>query len=78
MLWIPHLTGKGWLRDVSCLPASDLIFVGKVRPRATTNDNFKLDSDRLTGYSESAGLNRHAVGDARALRERSKRLYPGL
>ena len=26
--------------------------------------------ERMTGYSESAGINRHVVGDARALRER--------
>jgi hypothetical protein len=32
----------------------------------------------VTGYSECAGLNRHVVGDARALRERSKRLHPDL
>ncbi len=27
-------------------------------------------SGRITGYSESAGINRHVVGDARALQER--------
>jgi hypothetical protein len=30
----------------------------------------EMDSSRITGYSESAGINRHVVGDARALQER--------
>jgi len=34
--------------------------------------------ERIVGYSECAGVNRHVVGDARALRERRKRLYPDL
>jgi hypothetical protein len=29
-----------------------------------------LDCARITGYTESAGINRHVVGDARALQER--------
>jgi hypothetical protein len=30
------------------------------------------------GDSPSAGINRHVVGDARALRERRQRLHPDL
>jgi len=30
------------------------------------------------GDSESAGINRHVVGDERALQERRKRIHPGL
>ena len=33
---------------------------------------------RMTGYSECAGINRHVVGDERALQERRQRLHPGL
>jgi hypothetical protein len=33
---------------------------------------------RIAGHSESAGVNRHVVGDARALQERKQRLHPGL
>jgi len=29
-----------------------------------------IDSGRMTGNPESAGINRHVVGDARALQER--------
>jgi hypothetical protein len=33
---------------------------------------------RLAGYSSSAGINRHVVGDARALQERNERFHPDL
>jgi len=33
---------------------------------------------RVTGKSECAGINRHVVGDERALQERRQRLHPGL
>jgi len=33
---------------------------------------------RMTGIPESAGINRHVVGDVRALRERRQRLHPDL
>ena len=36
------------------------------------------DFGRITGNTESAGLNRHVVGDARALQERRQRLHPDL
>src|SRR5205807_5686189 len=32
--------------------------------------DFCTGADRITGNSESAGINRHVVGDARALQER--------
>jgi hypothetical protein len=35
-------------------------------------------SFRVTGDPTSAGINRHVVGDARALRERRQRLHPDL
>src|SRR5712692_3779691 len=38
----------------------------------------KLDSGRIVGNSESAGINRHVVGDERALQERKQRIHPGL
>src|SRR6267378_2185417 len=33
---------------------------------------------RLVSNSESAGINRHVVGDERALQEREQRIHPGL
>ena len=33
---------------------------------------------RVTGYSESAAINRHVVGDARALQERKQLIHPDL
>jgi hypothetical protein len=33
---------------------------------------------RMTGNPESAGTNRHVVGDARALQERKQRIHPDL
>ena len=36
------------------------------------------DSVRMVGYSECAGINRHVVGDERALQERKQRIHPGL
>jgi len=33
---------------------------------------------RIVGHSESAGINRHVVGDERALQERRQRIHPGL
>jgi len=35
-------------------------------------------SERIVGEQESAGLNRHVVGDERALQERKQRIHPGL
>jgi hypothetical protein len=35
-------------------------------------------NSRFVGDSECAGINRHVVGDARALQERRQRLHPGL
>jgi hypothetical protein len=35
-------------------------------------------AERIVGYSESAGLNRHVVGNERVLQERRKRLHLGL
>jgi hypothetical protein len=32
----------------------------------------------MTGHSESAGINRHVVGDERALQERKQRIHPSL
>jgi hypothetical protein len=32
----------------------------------------------MTGNTECAGINRHVVGDERALQERRQRLHPGL
>jgi hypothetical protein len=32
----------------------------------------------VVGHSESAGINRHVVGDERALQERKQRIHPGL
>ena len=32
----------------------------------------------ITGNSESAGINRHVVGDERALQERKQQIHPGL
>jgi hypothetical protein len=37
-----------------------------------------LHSGRMVGNSESAGINRHVVGDERALQERKQRIHPGL
>src|SRR5206468_12653037 len=31
----------------------------------------------MTDHSESAGINRHVVGDERALQERKQRIHPG-
>ena len=36
------------------------------------------DSSRFVGHSESDGINRHVVGDERALQEREQRIHPGL
>jgi hypothetical protein len=36
------------------------------------------DSGRVVGNPESAGINRHVVGDERALQERRQRIHPGL
>jgi hypothetical protein len=33
---------------------------------------------RVVGDPESAGINRHVVGDERALQERKQRIHPGL
>jgi hypothetical protein len=38
----------------------------------------KPSSGRFTGQPECAGINRHVVGDERALQERRQRLHPGL
>ena len=32
----------------------------------------------IVGKPESAGINRHVVGDERALEERKQRIHPGL
>ena len=32
----------------------------------------------IVGSPESAGINRHVVGDERALQERRQRIHPGL
>jgi hypothetical protein len=32
----------------------------------------------MVGYSEGAGINRHVVGDERALQEGKQRIHPGL
>jgi hypothetical protein len=37
---------------------------------ASARGEAKRDCCRLTGHPESAGINRHVVGDARALQER--------
>ena len=39
------------------------------RSGSATNERLSL-SARITGNPESAGINRHVVGDARALQER--------
>jgi hypothetical protein len=35
-------------------------------------------NERFVGNPESAGINRHVVGDERALQERRQRIHPGL
>jgi succinylarginine dihydrolase len=36
------------------------------------------NSGRMVGQPECAGINRHVVGDERALQERKQRIHPGL
>jgi hypothetical protein len=36
------------------------------------------DKERTVGHSECAGINRHVVGDERALRKGGQRIPPGL
>src|ERR1700761_3537867 len=43
-----------------------------------TKKAVRYRTGRMTGKPESAGLNRHVVGDARALQERRQRLHPDL
>jgi hypothetical protein len=38
----------------------------------------KGTNSRIVGKPESAGINRHVVGDERALQERKQRIHPGL
>jgi hypothetical protein len=42
----------------------------QVVPQLETGSRSAWDSGRMTGNPECAGLNRHVVGDARALQER--------
>ena len=42
-----------------------------MRPNSVFRFEPPPDSSRMVGNSESAGINRHVVGDERALQERS-------
>jgi len=48
------------------------------RPNWPISFELPCNNSRVVGYSESAGINRHVVGDERALQERKQRIHPGL
>jgi len=59
--------------------ANPLSHAGKfISDRFSPNKASMMVWDRATGNTESAGINRHVAGDARALGERRQRLHPDL
>ena len=57
------------------------IFSPWISLRKLTNQcmwRLSTPDSRITGKPESAGINRHVVGEEESLRERSKRLHPDL